>query len=79
MFCDISETFIETYRGYDVYEVQQVERGTGEPFKDGSGAMWYEMRNPITGDKISVQHHEWRVHSEIDYRLKANPHMFRVA
>lgn len=79
MFCDTVETYIETYRNYEVYEVQQVERGTGKPFKDGSGAKWYEMVNRITGDKITTMHHWWRVHDSIDYRLKANPHKLGVA
>lgn len=77
MVCDVSETYIETYRGYEVYEVKQVEIGTGKPINGGS--KWYKMQNQLTGDSISVMHHWWRVYSAIDYRIKVNPHMFGTA
>lgn len=74
IMCDVKETYLETYREYEIYEIEQVELITGEPFKDGSGSKWYEMYNPNTEDKISVQQW-WRVHESIDYRIKANPNM----
>ena len=76
VLCDVRKTYIETYRGYKIYDVQQVDVHTGEPFRDGSGSKWYEMYNPITGDNMFAMHHWWRVHSSIDYRIKANPRMF---
>lgn len=73
--CDVKETYLETYREYEIYELEQVELATGEPFRDGSGSKWYEMYNPNTEDRISAQYQWWRVYSDIDYRIKANPNM----
>ena len=72
--CDVKREFIREYRGYIVTKATQVEWGTEKP----CGCVWYEMESKVTGDKISTKY-EWKIDSMLDYRLKANPHMFRVA
>ena len=73
MRCETKEIYLETYREYEIYEVIQVDLHTGEPITEGT--RWYLMYNPNTDDRISSQYQWWRVHNDIDYRIKANPKM----
>lgn len=75
MFCGTVEMFVETYKGYDIFEVWQTDLATDEILTDG--AMWFKAVNKITGDKITSQFF-WQIKNSLDYRIKANPHMFGI-
>ena len=73
--CGVSETSIGSYRGYEIFFVEQVDLITEEPLKDGS--KWYLMvnrSNPLypIGEEISTSH-RYGVERDIDYRLDVRP------
>ena len=73
-WCDVAYKYLREHRGYKVYKAYQVERGTDIP----CGSVWYEMINEQLHDHITASF-DWQVERDIDYRLKANPHMFGLA
>ena len=75
MRCGVQKTLIGEYRGYQIIKTIQVDLETGEPLNNN--CEWYSLYNPTFNDRIGVGH-ESDIKHTIDYRLKANPHMFRL-